>query len=165
MQPNVGHPKLIKHSLSNLGKSKSVMRALNIQLPKFPSFSSTDLERLKDNSKWLTDSHVTFCLLFVFISFCSVNLNGPVHGTRDSYQQHSKQNDWGNLKITLLDTSFWPKMSVEPDAYRERYRAKVDLVGYDFVVMPMFGKSVHLFFYILIDRQLGRQPTLEAWDR
>jgi hypothetical protein len=31
-------------------------------------------------------------------------------------------------------------MSADPEAYNERWRAKVNLVGYDFVVMPMFGK-------------------------
>lgn len=31
-------------------------------------------------------------------------------------------------------------MSEDPNKYHERYRMKVNLVGYDFVVMPMFGQ-------------------------
>jgi len=58
---------------------------------------------------------------------------------RDSYFKYSAKNAWGNLKVTLLDTTFWSSMSVDPDKYHERYRAKVNLVGYDYVVMPMFG--------------------------
>jgi hypothetical protein len=31
-------------------------------------------------------------------------------------------------------------MSVDPNKYHERYRARVNVAGYDFVVMPMFGQ-------------------------
>jgi hypothetical protein len=58
---------------------------------------------------------------------------------RDSYLKNSSKNIWGNLKITLLDTTFWPTMSNDPNKYHDRYRAKVDLLSHDFVVMPMFG--------------------------
>lgn len=71
---------------------------------------------------------------------CDLNLKGLFHAARDSYRDHSMKKTWGNLKITLLDTNFWPKMSEDPNEYHERYRTRVDLVGYDLVVMPMFGK-------------------------
>jgi len=41
----------------------------------FPKFSPTDLERLKDDGRWLSDSHVTLCLRLVpFPFFKFINL-------------------------------------------------------------------------------------------
>lgn len=59
---------------------------------------------------------------------------------RDGYTKYIESNVSGKLKIFLLDTIFWTMMSDEPDKYNDRYRAKVNLHLYDFVVMPMFGK-------------------------
>jgi hypothetical protein len=59
---------------------------------------------------------------------------------RDSYQKYRDQQVWGGLKITLLDTRVWQKLSAEPEAYKAKYRRNIDLLSYDFVVMPMFGE-------------------------
>ena len=48
------------------------------------------------------------------------------------------ENIWGNVKIKLLDTIFWTKLSATPDGYNEKYRKKTNLIDYDFVIMPMF---------------------------
>ena len=40
-----------------------MIKSINFKLPLFSSFSSVDLERLKDDKKWLSDTHVTFALL------------------------------------------------------------------------------------------------------
>jgi hypothetical protein len=68
-----------------------------------------------------------FSFLFVFSEF-----------HRHHFDKFSRQNIWGNCKIRLLDTLFWPIMREDPQRYNERFRAKVDLATYDFVVMPMF---------------------------
>ena len=60
---------------SDIKSSKSEVTALNIRLPNFQAFSSPDLKCLKDDKSWLTDSHVTFCLLFVPFLFCRMKLN------------------------------------------------------------------------------------------
>lgn len=72
--PHVGHFQLIFHSFSNVRWSKSVVKSLSIKPQKFQAFSFTDLECLKGNDQWLSDTHVTFCLLFVPLLFCSMNL-------------------------------------------------------------------------------------------
>jgi hypothetical protein len=59
---------------------------------------------------------------------------------RDFYQNAASENIWGNVKIKLLDTIFWTKLSATPDGYNEKYRKKTNLIDYDFVVMPMFGE-------------------------
>jgi hypothetical protein len=51
--------------IANQWKSKGAVKGVNIRLPLFQTFSLSDLNRLKDNSKWLTDTHVTFALMFV----------------------------------------------------------------------------------------------------
>jgi len=63
-----------------------------------------------------------------------------IHVNRDSYLENSSKNIWGNLKIKLLDTAFWSQLANNPDAYHDRYRAGLNLLGYDLAVMPMFGK-------------------------
>jgi len=150
---------------SDIRKRVTAVRALNIRPPNFQPFSLTDLGRLKNNDKWLTDTHVTFSLLFVPIFFCRLYLINFLIFARDSYQKYSLQNIWGNHQITVLDTIFWSKMSADPDAYHDRYRAKVNLVGYDFVVMPMFGKYVHCFPRLYLLFIFCYQRSLEAWDR
>jgi len=58
---------------------------------------------------------------------------------RDCYEDCKRRNIWGSLKILLLDTTFFSKLSKKPEDYNARFRAKVNLLEYDFVVMPMFG--------------------------
>ena len=66
---------------------------------------------------------------------------------RDCYQDCDKSHVWGSATIKLLDTSFWQKLTENPDDFHERYRRKLNLLEYDFVVMPMF--KGYLFFYVI----------------
>jgi hypothetical protein len=54
------------------------------------------------------------------------------------FQDCAQQNLWGNLKIHLFDTRFWSLLSKEPEKFIERFRTKVNLLEYDFAIMPMF---------------------------
>lgn len=47
---------------------------VGFHLPNFPSFSVNDLQRLKTNFKWLSDSHLTFALRLVAF-FCIIGLD------------------------------------------------------------------------------------------
>jgi len=42
-----------------------IVKAINFRVSAIPTFYPRDLERLKDTNKWLSDSHVTFSLVFV----------------------------------------------------------------------------------------------------
>ena len=64
MQFLVGYFIYIKYS------SHRTVKSIKLCLPNFESFSLQDLERLKDDNKWLSDSHVTLILLFVLFFFC-----------------------------------------------------------------------------------------------
>ena len=140
MCPPVSDVTLINHSFfSDIGKSTRSVKSVNIRLQNFQAFSLYDLESLKDKKAWLTDSHVTLALLYVPLSFSAVNLINSFMPIRDSYQKCSNRHNWGNVRIKLVDTRFWEKLSMEPDAYNPKWRSKENLVGYDFVVMPMFG--------------------------
>lgn len=76
---HVGNIKSLIKCFSNIRKSITpVVKGVNIRPPMFQSFSLTDLERLKSNDKWLTDSHVTFGLLYVPIFFFVIILNNLV---------------------------------------------------------------------------------------
>lgn len=75
MQHHVGDLIPPNYLFSDIKSSKSEVTALNIRLPNFQAFSSPDLKCLKDDKSWLTDSHVTFCLLFVPFLFCRMKLN------------------------------------------------------------------------------------------
>ena len=46
-----------------------ILKCINFKLPLFPNFSAVDLERLKNNERWLSDTHVTMALLCVLFSF------------------------------------------------------------------------------------------------
>jgi hypothetical protein len=35
---------------------------------------------------------------------------------------------------------FWHKLKEEPEEFHERYRGKLDLLEFDFLVMPMFAE-------------------------
>ena len=131
----------IHHSFfSDTGESTRRLKSVQIRLQNFQLFSLTDLDRLKKKDEWLTDSHVTLGLLYVPIFFPALNLIDLFMFRRDSCQKYSKQNVWGNWTITLVDTRFWEKLSAEPDTFNPKWRSKLNLVGYDFVVMPMFGR-------------------------
>ena len=65
-----------------------------------------------------------------------------------------------------MDTAFWAKLSRAPKYFNEKYRARVKLFEYDFLVMPMFewyvvGFFTHspLIFYSLL------QESLETGNR
>jgi hypothetical protein len=48
---------------------------VNINLPLFVNFSPNDLERLKNDERWLSDAHLTLSLLYVpFYFFEYINL-------------------------------------------------------------------------------------------
>jgi hypothetical protein len=131
-----GHFTYIKFS------SPSAVKSVTLCPPKFQSFSLEDLERLKDDRKWLSDSHVTLILLLVSFSF-GISLS---EGNRDWFQDCSRQNIWGNLKIQLLDTFFWAHVSQDPERYGERLMSNLSLLEYDFLLMPMFNSWVYLLF-------------------
>jgi hypothetical protein len=42
------------------------------------------------------------------------------------------------MKIQLLDTSFWSRLSEDPEKYGDRFRQNVNILQSDYVVMPMF---------------------------
>ena len=68
--PHVGNVKIIYIDFSNVRKSLTpIVKCVNICPSLFQSFSAKDLQRLKNNDKWLTDSHITFGLLLVPIFF------------------------------------------------------------------------------------------------
>jgi len=126
--------------ISNIGISIApVVKGIDILPPLFQCFSLADLERLKSNGEWLTDSHITFSLLFVHRLFPHQSLKTFSCVFRDCYQNLVKKNIWGDLKIKLLDTIFWTKLSDDPNRYNEKFRGKMNLLEYDYVVMPMFG--------------------------
>lgn len=91
------------------------------------------MDRLNDDRSWLSDSHITLGLRYVplqlLVSLSELN--------RHWFEHYSSQNIWGKLKIVVLDTSFWTLNSKEPERYREGYRKKLNIMEYDFVVMPM----------------------------
>lgn len=116
-----------------------IVKGVKLCLPNFEAFSLQDLERLKNSNKWLSDSHVTLVLLFVPFSVV-VSLS---KWNSDWFRNCFSKNVWGNLKIHLLDTTFWTQLSVEPERYGERFRTKLGLLEYDYVVMPMFSEWVH----------------------
>lgn len=57
---------------------------------------------------------------------------------RDFFRYSDQKITWGNLKIQLLDTTFWAQLSQHPDKFVQGFQSRVNLLKYDFVVMPMF---------------------------
>jgi hypothetical protein len=57
---------------------------------------------------------------------------------RDCFLDCTERKIWGHLKIQLLDTGFWAVLSENPERFVERFRTRVNLLEYDFVVMPIF---------------------------
>jgi hypothetical protein len=62
----------------------------------------------------------------------------PSKGSSDCFQDGVRRNVWGAMKIKLLDTSFWGILSDSPEKYGDRFQKKLNLLDYNFVVMPMF---------------------------
>jgi len=65
---------------------------------------------------------------------------------RDCLGVCAKGNLWGNLEIQLLDTLWWSTISQDLDKFGPRSQKKLNLLGYDFVVVPMFLKWVSWLF-------------------
>lgn len=68
------------------------------------------------------------------VSYCLSNL------IRDCLGVCTKGNLWGNLEIQLLDTLWWSTVSQDLEKFGPRSQKKLNLIGYDFVVIPMFLK-------------------------
>jgi hypothetical protein len=62
----------------------------------------------------------------------------PSDITSDCFLDCQRRNIWGNLKITLLDSAVWSKLSKDPGSFGKRFRSKIKMLEYDFVIMPMF---------------------------
>jgi hypothetical protein len=66
---------LIKHPcpFPNIVYSANrVIKGINFKLPLYPNFPAVDLQRLKYDERWLSDSHVTLGLLLVPSSFLNI---------------------------------------------------------------------------------------------
>jgi hypothetical protein len=74
MHSHVGtHKSLSVHFIHIvLLSSKCIVKGIKFGSPGFPTFSLSDLERLKDTDKWLSDSHVAFGLMLVTVTFWSL---------------------------------------------------------------------------------------------
>ena len=118
-------------------RSRRTVSSITFRAPNFPIFSLGDLERLKDTDQWLSDTHLAFSLMCVSFLLCLASI---LRQHRDSFREFGQRNTWGNLKIQLLDTSFWPLVTDYPERFTEGYRARVNLLEHDFVVMPMFER-------------------------
>ena len=113
------------------------MKGVKIKAPNFSNFSLADLDRLKNDEKWLSDSHVTLGvrLVSLFILFYL-----HVKCNRDSFLQCASRNIWGNLRIKLFDTSLWNMLSNNPGRYHGRFLEKNNFLDCDFAIIPMFKK-------------------------
>ena len=54
---------LMEYSLSR------VVKSVKFVIPSFETFSQQDLARLKHDYEWLSDSHITLSLLFVYLFY------------------------------------------------------------------------------------------------
>jgi hypothetical protein len=50
-----------------------IIKCIYFKLPLFPNFPLVDLQRLKNNDRWLSDTHLTLALLWVPSSFRNWN--------------------------------------------------------------------------------------------
>ena len=88
-------------------------------------------------------------LPFISCMFFFYNIYDIHHSKNsDSFRECSQHNIWGNLKIKLLDTSFWPMLASKPEQYRGRFLTKNSLLDCDFAVIPMF-QGWRIFFLFL----------------
>jgi hypothetical protein len=72
-----------------------------------------------------------FLFLLTGMLFTLTELN------RDCHQDCLRRNIWGNLKIKLLDPTFWQCLSKTPEKYGDRFQKKLNLLDFDFAVMPI----------------------------
>ena len=88
-------------------------------------------------------------LPFIFVCFSFVIFMIIHHSENsNSFWECSQCSIWGNLKIKLLDTSFWPMLASKPEQYRGRFLTKNSLLDCDFAVIPMF-QGWRIFFLFL----------------
>ena len=111
------------------------IKGVLLHLMGFPNFSMDDLERMNDDTRWLSDMHICFALQWVAILFYISNMNG----FKDCLWDCSKRDLWHGRKIQLLDTLFWPLIVSNLESFRDRYRAKLNLIECEYVVIPMFS--------------------------
>lgn len=102
----------------------------------------------------------TLCLLFCkFLSLLVLCLS---EWNRECFRECLKKNVWGTDKIQLLDTTFWSRLSLDPERFVERFRRKVNLLECDFVVMPMFEMYAFFLLWKEAINQIFFQESLEA---
>jgi hypothetical protein len=77
-------------------------------------------------------------LLQSTVSYLNKNFHSLSELSRHWFRHYGSLKIWGNTKILLLDTTFWPQLSSNPEKFTEKWRSKIDMVNYDYVVMPMF---------------------------
>jgi hypothetical protein len=53
--------------------SKPIIKYISFRAPNVQSFSPSDLDRLKNEEKWLSDSHITFALQYVPFFFSVIS--------------------------------------------------------------------------------------------
>jgi hypothetical protein len=77
MHSYVGAQKLLFIHFSHiiLISSNCIVTGISFRDPNFTSFSLSDLKRMKDTDKWLSDSHVNFILMFVLLFLFCLHLN------------------------------------------------------------------------------------------
>jgi len=57
------------HRTYTKDSTSRIVDAIKFLPPNFANFATLDLERLKDEDKWLSDSHVTLGIQFVYFSY------------------------------------------------------------------------------------------------
>jgi hypothetical protein len=77
--------------------------------------------------------------------FFDLDLHLPNRNS-DAFQEYAGRDIWGNRKIKLFDTTFWEKLSKDPDRYRDGFMKKNNLLECDFAVIPMFKLYRRPFF-------------------
>lgn len=136
-----------------------IVKNVKIGLKNFSDFSAKDLDRLKNNDKWLSDSHVTLALLSVYLFYQCYN---HLKSKRDCFRCCASRNIWGNLKIKLFDTSIWEMLSNEPEKYFDRFMAKNNFMECDFAVIPMFEGWENFLFSDPVETIVLLQESLET---
>ena len=90
--------------------------------------------------------------MFFFYNFYDI------HHSENSnpFWECSQHNIWGNLKIKLLDTSFWRMLASKPKRYRGRFLTKNSLLDCDFAIIPMF-QGWRIFFIFIFSNKIYNQ--------
>jgi hypothetical protein len=103
----------------------------------FLEFPRRDLERLKDERAWLSDTHIDFALQCV--SFLHV-VDGLSESNRDFFLQCLARKPSPNQNMLVLPCIFWTQLSQDPEKFTDKYRSRTKLLEHDFIVMPMYEK-------------------------